>query len=339
MGFVTPNIGLYCPSNGESNYLDAFNAGMINLDQHDHTGGPNKGVPITSSGLGPFSVTYDKLNSNVVDLTTGIGVSGSLPNQLVMLGILKNLYTIASAAEVGFVTMNGQTVAARTFQNSSTATWTNADGSGNPSVAFNIAGVSPVGVANGGTGRTSLSAWDVITGGTTSTGAVQQVSGQGILNQYLGSNGAAAVPSWKTLPTIPPQTLFQSTITLTSAQFNALSGTPIEIVATPGAGKVIIPYSLYGKLNYGGVAFASGSEVKIIYSGLADVGFEFNEDAFKNTYIGYYYAENVQSASSTGKLFSLWENTKVSLTVGGSNYSGGAGSTVSFSLQYSIMEI
>ena len=94
MGTVTPNIGIYIPAAGETNYADAFASGMINIDQHDHTGGPNKGLPITTSALGPFSVTFDKLNSNVADTLSGIGFNPLLPNQLQLLGILKNLFTI-----------------------------------------------------------------------------------------------------------------------------------------------------------------------------------------------------------------------------------------------------
>jgi len=53
-------------------------------------------------------------------------------------------------------------------------------------------------VAGGGTGDTSFTAYSVITGGTTSTGALQNVSGVGTSGQLLTSNGAAALPSWQT---------------------------------------------------------------------------------------------------------------------------------------------
>ncbi len=51
-------------------------------------------------------------------------------------------------------------------------------------------------VATGGTGDTSFTANEVLCGGTTSTGALQQVSGLGTATQILTSNGAAALPSW-----------------------------------------------------------------------------------------------------------------------------------------------
>ncbi len=51
-------------------------------------------------------------------------------------------------------------------------------------------------VAGGGTGETSFTAYSVLCGGTTSTGALQNVSGVGTLGQVLTSNGASALPSW-----------------------------------------------------------------------------------------------------------------------------------------------
>lgn len=115
MGQVTANIGIYIPAAGETNYDASFAAGMINIDQHDHSGGPNKGVPITSSGIADDSITFEKLNANVADNTTGIGTAGAAgPNQLSILGILKNLYQLATAT--GFLAKNGSAVTARTFQ-------------------------------------------------------------------------------------------------------------------------------------------------------------------------------------------------------------------------------
>lgn len=140
MGVFTPNIGLYIPAAGETNYTDAFAAGMMNLDTHDHSGGPNKGLPISSSGLADFSVTYRKLNSNVADITTGIGTNpaSNLQNQLQLLGVLRNLFTLASVnAGTGFLSINGSTINGRTFQSSSDLIWTAADGiASDPSIAL-----------------------------------------------------------------------------------------------------------------------------------------------------------------------------------------------------------
>lgn len=52
-------------------------------------------------------------------------------------------------------------------------------------------------VANGGTGDASFTAYSVICGGTTSTGALQSVASVGTAGQVLTSNGAAALPTWQ----------------------------------------------------------------------------------------------------------------------------------------------
>lgn len=61
--------------------------------------------------------------------------------------------------------------------------------------AANVTGI--VAVANGGTGVVSATAYALLTGGTTSTGAFQTVSGTGTSGQILVSNGAGALPSWQ----------------------------------------------------------------------------------------------------------------------------------------------
>jgi hypothetical protein len=60
---------------------------------------------------------------------------------------------------------------------------------------------NPVTVGQGGTGDTSFTAYSVLTGGTTSTGALQNVSGVGTTGQLLVSNGASALPTWQTVGT------------------------------------------------------------------------------------------------------------------------------------------
>ena len=58
-------------------------------------------------------------------------------------------------------------------------------------------------VAGGGTGLTSLTAYALMAGGTTSTGNMQQVSGLGSAGQVLTSAGAGALPTWSAVPTNP----------------------------------------------------------------------------------------------------------------------------------------
>lgn len=59
------------------------------------------------------------------------------------------------------------------------------------------ADVPLLGIPQGGTGLASLTAYALLAGGTTSTGALQQVSGLGTSGQVLTSNGVAALPTWQ----------------------------------------------------------------------------------------------------------------------------------------------
>lgn len=71
---------------------------------------------------------------------------------------------------------------------------------GNVSIEGNViyrASGTDVVVADGGTGVSSLTAYAVICGGTTSTGAVQSIAGVGTSGQVLTSNGAGALPTFQ----------------------------------------------------------------------------------------------------------------------------------------------
>lgn len=58
-------------------------------------------------------------------------------------------------------------------------------------------GTVPLPVEFGGTGDASLTAYAVLCGGTTSTGAVQSIAGLGTAGQVLTSNGAGALPTFQ----------------------------------------------------------------------------------------------------------------------------------------------
>lgn len=52
-------------------------------------------------------------------------------------------------------------------------------------------------VPQGGTGLTTTTAYAVVCGGTTSTGALQSIAGVGTSGQVLTSNGASALPTFQ----------------------------------------------------------------------------------------------------------------------------------------------
>lgn len=59
--------------------------------------------------------------------------------------------------------------------------------------------VLPLTVPNGGTGLASTTAYALLAGGTTSTGALQSIASVGTANQVLLSNGAGALPTFQTV--------------------------------------------------------------------------------------------------------------------------------------------
>lgn len=136
MGTTTPNIGLYIPADGETNYGTAFANGMLNLDTHDHSGAPSNGVPLSSAGLADGSVTASKLNDNVLAPDGGLDFTDP-GHQIETAGLLKALFGLGSN---GILVRTSSTSAAnRTIvsADSNIIAVTNGDGvAGNPSLAL-----------------------------------------------------------------------------------------------------------------------------------------------------------------------------------------------------------
>lgn len=91
-----------------------------------------------------------------------------------------------------------------------------------------IIGITDLAVADGGTGKSSFTAYSVLLGGTTSTGALQNVSGVGTSGQVLTSAGAGAIPTWK----FPSANLLGTIVTTsgTSASISGLDLTPYKLL-------------------------------------------------------------------------------------------------------------
>jgi hypothetical protein len=98
--------------------------------------------------------------------------------------------TASSGANSDITSLTGLTTPLSIAQGgtgSSSTTFVNA--------ATNVTGTLPV--ANGGTGATTQTAYAVLAGGTTSTGAYQSVASVGTSGQVLTSNGAGALPTFQ----------------------------------------------------------------------------------------------------------------------------------------------
>ena len=100
--------------------------------------------------------------------------------------------------------------------------------------------VTPVTVSEGGTGRTSLTAYGLLAGGTTSTGNIQQV-GVGLANQILTSNGPGFLPTFQSI-VLPTESLAINVKVFTTPGANTYTPTAglayaiVEVVGGGGGG-------------------------------------------------------------------------------------------------------
>lgn len=138
------------------------------------TDGGTSILPVANGGTGT--------STPAIIAGTGITTSGSFPNQTI------------NAINNGTVTSVSWSSGTTGF----TTTGTPITTSGTITLAGTLVPL------HGGTGLSSLSPFDLLAGGATSTGTLQQVAGEGTAGQFLISNGASALPSWQTPSVITP---------------------------------------------------------------------------------------------------------------------------------------
>lgn len=151
--------------------------------------------------------------------------------------------------------------------------------------ALNIDITAPVVVSYGGTGKTSLTAYAPVCGGTTATGALQQATtGFGSAGTVLTSNGSSALPSWQSVSSGGVQVNMQ---TFTS------SGT-----YTPTAGMVYCIIEVVGGGGGGGGGGSTGGTNSATGGGGGAGGYA--RGVFSAATIGASKAVTIGSAGSGG---------------------------------------
>ena len=118
-------------------------------------------------------------------------------------------------------------------------------------------------------------------------------------------------------------------ITLSNAQLQSLAGTPIELVATPGAGKALQVLSVYGFLDYTAPQF-NAVDLRIRSAGSSSYLGEF-DTPFTNSSVDKRETWNVLSPGS-------WiDNTKLEVYASGAM--GAGGSTLTIYTTYKIIDV
>lgn len=160
-------------------------------------------------------------------------------------------------------------------------------------------------VANGGTGLNTTTAYGVITAGTTSTGAFQQVSGTGQSGYVLTSNGAGALPSWQAVSVSGAYT--RTSFTATSGQ------TTFTVSYTVGYVQVYLNGAF---LN--GTDYTATNGTSIVLASGAATGDIVEVIAMTINAVGN--AANITGGSAGAIVYNSAASTTTFLSLGTSNY-------------------
>lgn len=185
-------------------------------------------------------------------------------------------------------------------------------------LSTDIAGIptwlSNVTVPLGGTGVGMFTAYSVVCGGTTATGALQNVSGLGVAGQILTSNGASALPSWQS-----------------ASGSNAITQIFVQTFTTPGAAT----YTRTSGMRYamielqadgGGSGGTTGGASQAALSGAGGGGGYLKLYATAAN-IGVSCAVNVGAGGAAGVSGNNngGAGTGTTITIGGSTWTAGGG--------------
>ena len=119
---------------------------------------------------------------------------------------------------------------------------------------------------------------------------------------------------------------------LTNAEILALFTTPIEIIPTPGAGKMAVPIIAYAYLDHNGTTYTSGNRLKLKYFGDTDANYIWQSSAaLINSAADL--AERLVASTKQGLEF----NTAVMAFVDVANPTG-AGGTIDVVVYYQIID-
>lgn len=216
--------------------------------------------------------------------------------------------------------------------------------------------ISPQPVVEGGTGAQTFTAHSLLLGqgtsavtalGAASNGqiAIGSTGADPVLAGITAGTGISVSNGAGTITLASSSGLLTATPTLTSSQVKNLHGTPIQAIAAAGAGTVLWPIAVIGKLNYGGSnVFVAGAAqfIALMYAPVSNNNRPFNVllnaqlVASSNQY-------NINTTYTiTGAAATQYENTDlVFYNTSATEISGNAAgnNTVSFQILYKVVTI
>jgi len=189
------------------------------------------------NGLTPSTATAGAvtLAGTLGPTSGGTGLSAYTTGDIIYASATNTLAALADVATGNALISGGVTTA---------PSW------GKIGLTTHVSGTLPV--ANGGTGSTSFTAYGVLTGGTTSTGAVQSVAAIGTSGQVLTSNGAGALPTFQTVSagltvtndTSTATALYPTFTSATSGSISGISVTSSKFTFVPTTGSLTAPQTV-----------------------------------------------------------------------------------------------
>lgn len=149
---------------------------------------------VNSAAIVDGSIVNADINASAAIDLTKLNTTGLTASTILSADASKNFVSLAlatypSLTELSYV--KGVTSAIQTQLGTKAASGANSD------ITSLSALSTPLSVAQGGTGDSSLTAFAVLCGGTTSTGPVQSIASVGTAGQVFTSNGAGALPTFQ----------------------------------------------------------------------------------------------------------------------------------------------